>query len=78
MIILPNKPVIALFTPHTLVKILAPARDRHFNIVEYSRFVLDEIHERSVDIDVLVALLTKKLNYQTLKCFQFMTSRNYD
>lgn len=66
MIILPNKPVIALFTPHTLVKILAPARDRHFNIVEYSRFVLDEIHERSVDTDVLVALLAKKMKKKNI------------
>lgn len=43
------------------MNILARARDRKFKLVQYSRFVLDEIHERSVDTDVLVALLAEKM-----------------
>lgn len=43
------------------MNILTRARDRKFRLVQYSRFVLDEIHERSVDTDVLVALLAEKM-----------------
>lgn len=58
---IPDKPVVALMTPHNALKLLARADKRRLDIAKYTRFVLDEIHERSVDTDVLVALIAERL-----------------
>lgn len=52
-----KKPVVILFTPHNLARMSASC----VRIFNNSRFVLDEIHERSVETDVIVAKLAQKL-----------------
>ena len=57
-----KKPVVCILTPYNVVKLLVRADEKHrFPLVSRARFALDEIHERSVEADVLVALLAEKM-----------------
>ena len=73
-----TKPVMGLLTPHGVVKLLARASARGVDIVNLTRFALDEIHERSVDTDVLVALLGEKMAVQTFPLHLLMMSATPD
>ncbi|KAK2948254.1 putative Zinc finger, C2H2 type family protein [Blattamonas nauphoetae] len=55
-----TKPVIALLSPFKAVKLLVKAEQKKLNLIGRTRFCLDEIHERSVDTDVLIAKLGEK------------------
>lgn len=55
----PEKPVIGLFSPYNALKLLIQALDAHLPIISKTRFALDEIHERHVNVDVLIAKLSE-------------------
>lgn len=72
-----SKPVICFCTPHGLVRFLAPLNKRDI-IVQKCRFVLDEIHERQVDTDVMLALLAGLLNDSSTPLHLLMMSATPD
>ncbi|KAK2956888.1 putative Zinc finger, C2H2 type family protein [Blattamonas nauphoetae] len=55
-----TKPVIALLPPFKAVKLLVKAEQKTLDLIGRTRFCLDEIHERSVDTDILLAKLGEK------------------
>ncbi|KAK2959320.1 putative Zinc finger, C2H2 type family protein [Blattamonas nauphoetae] len=55
-----TKPVVALLSPFNAVKLLVKAEQRKLDLIGRARFCLDEIHERSVDTDILIAKLGEK------------------
>lgn len=57
-----KKPVIALFSPINLLKLIKMSLKDGIDIFKITRFCLDEIHERSVEFDVLISILSKKMN----------------
>ena len=74
----PEKPVVGLFTPHAVVRLLARASNRNVDIVSRTRFALDEIHERSVETDVMVALLAEQMAKNTFPFHLLMMSATPD
>ena len=74
----PEKPVVGLFTPHAVVRLLARASNRGRDIVSRTRFALDEIHERSVETDVMVALLAEQMVKNTFPFHLLMMSATPD
>ena len=57
-----KKPIIGLFSPHSLLTLINKAEKKKIDIFPITRFCLDEIHERSVDTDVLIATLSERMN----------------
>ena len=55
----PAKPVLGLFSPYNALKLISKAQREHLDIISRTRFCLDEIHERHVETDVLVAELSR-------------------
>ena len=72
------RPVVCLFTPHGTVKLLSRCQSRNIDVIGRARFALDEIHERSVDTDVLTALLAEKLNVNSMPLHLLMMSATPD
>jgi len=63
----PKKPVIGIFSPHNTLRIITNAEKEGIDVFSKTRFCLDEIHERTVDTDVLVAKLgelTRDFNFK--------------
>ena len=74
----PTKPVIGLFTPHSVIKFLKRAQELNVPFVSRTRFCLDNINERSVETDVMVALLSSELKNGTFPLHVLMTSPTQD
>ena len=73
-----KKPVIGLFSPYSVVRLIAKAEKKNFPLVSQTRFCLDEIHERSVETDVLIALLARELVNGTFPLHILMMSATPD
>ncbi|KAK8860803.1 hypothetical protein M9Y10_012480 [Tritrichomonas musculus] len=57
-----EKPIVGLFSPQSLLTLIHKLQKRKINICSITRFCLDEIHERSVESDVLEAILSTSMN----------------
>lgn len=57
-----TKPVLALMSPLNLIRFLSKAEKRRINVFSQTRFCLDEIHQRSIEADVMIAKLSEKAN----------------
>ncbi|KAK8896751.1 hypothetical protein M9Y10_014668 [Tritrichomonas musculus] len=56
------KPIMGIFTPRSLLELIHKVDQINLNICSVTRFCLDEIHERSVESDVLTAIIARKIN----------------
>lgn len=57
-----SKPIVALLTPHSLLRLIHKLEKKEIDIYPITRFCLDEFHERSVESDVLEAILSTKID----------------
>ena len=57
-----EKPIFGIFTSRTLLDIIQKVDQMNIDICSITRFCLDEIHERTVESDVLSAILSKRIN----------------
>lgn len=75
---IPDKPVIALFTPRTLIKVLNRSNELKFDLIKSTRFVLNNLSERSFDNDVLVSLLSQQIKKSSFPLQLLLTSAELD
>lgn len=57
-----SKPIICFLTPHKLLSLLSKTKENDIDMIAYTRFCIDECDDRSVDSDVLSAILSSKIN----------------
>ena len=63
-----KKPILGIFSPFNLLKMMKLAEESNINIIPFTRFILDEIHERHVATDVVIATLSTEMR---MKSFPF-------
>ena len=56
-----SKPIIGIFSPINLLKIISRTEELKIDIFTKTRFCLDEIHERTIETDALLAKLSTEM-----------------
>lgn len=63
----PIKPILGLFTSQSLLELMKKVEETGVNIYSITRFILDEIHERTVETDVLCGgVIAKEFKYKKM------------